>query len=401
MTSSRHAKLRHIRALVVLAFVCLSTAGFFYPRTAIDTYGSEAKEALPEPTPPRRRAAARAPARRRYTQFDHSVKAHQKACNSCHNFPSPNWQKVRAADAAFPDITDYPRHESCLSCHRQQFFRGTPPAICSICHTNPGPRNSNRHPFPNPREIFDKSAKGRTHTSDFGISFPHDKHIDIVSQNNERGEPRFVSASFERKMRAEESCAVCHKTYEPQGESADEFFVKPPPKIGDAFWLKKGTFKTVPIGHTTCFTCHSADSGMSPAPTDCATCHKLKQPLPKTDFDPSSPAVKAVSDKIVLLAWRNRDSSATFRHEFMSHSEMECATCHNVQKMNTMDPATKRVPLDSCAMCHVTSTVDEGGALNFEADARQKNPAFQCVKCHLAYGKQPIPESHQKALSGQ
>jgi hypothetical protein len=50
-------------------------------------------------------------------------------------------------------------------------------------------------------------------------------------------------------------------------------------------------------------------------------------------------------------------------------------------------------------MCHVTATADDGGAMNYEVDSRKKNPAFQCAKCHIAFGKQAIPESHLKALS--
>jgi hypothetical protein len=202
-------------------------------------------------------------------------------------------------------------------------------------------------------------------------------------------------------MRAEESCAVCHQTYQPQGDGADEFVVKPPADAGDAFWLKKGTFKTSPIGHATCFTCHSADSGMKPAPADCATCHKIAPAAPKSDMDPQHPAVKAITDKITLQAWRERDSSATFRHEWFSHAEMSCATCHNVETMNTAVPETKRVGLSSCSMCHVTTTADDGGALNIEMDARKADPAFQCVKCHISFGKLPVPESHVKALAGQ
>ncbi|MBK8302992.1 MAG: hypothetical protein IPK98_06175 [Chloracidobacterium sp.] len=68
----------------------------------------------------------------------------------------------------------------------QQFFKGAKPNICSICHTNPSPRDSTRHPFPNPREIFDASPKGKTATSDFVVGFPHDKHIDIVAGHNKK-----------------------------------------------------------------------------------------------------------------------------------------------------------------------------------------------------------------------
>src|SRR5205085_11436129 len=109
----------------------------------------------------------------------------------------------------------------------QQFFNGTPPVICSICHTNPSPHNSTRHPFPNPGEIFDLSPKGRQAVSDFAISFPHDKHIDIVSQNRNRNS-EIVNAAFanENRRRGEESCSVCHQTYKAQDKSDDEFVTK-------------------------------------------------------------------------------------------------------------------------------------------------------------------------------
>jgi len=66
--------------------------------------------------------------------------------------------------------------------------------------------------------------------------------------------------------------------------------------------------------------------------------------------------------------------------------------------MNTADPATKKVPIASCAMCHVSATLADGGALNYEADKRQKDAKFQCVKCHIVFGKQPMPPSHVEAL---
>jgi hypothetical protein len=198
---------------------------------------------------------------------------------------------------------------------------------------------------------------------------------------------------------AEESCLVCHKTYQPQGDGKDEYVSPLPAKWGDKFWLKKGTFKTVPNGHTTCFTCHSADSGITPAPSDCATCHKLKTPIAKTDFDPSVAGAMKVSDKITLDAWRLRDSSATFRHEWFSHAELSCSACHDVSKIVTTDQSTKKVSVLACAACHATATTDDGGALNFEIDSRKSNPKFECSKCHLSYGKLPMPDSHLKAVA--
>jgi len=387
--------IKKIRVVLAAAFLCCLAGGIFYADFATKFFVAGAQKNT-RPRTQRRNLAT--PRTARYSAFPHS--SHKMKCDACHKFPSGNWKTVRKTDA-FPDITEYPRHESCLSCHRQQFFKGAKPAICSICHVNPQPQGGPRHPFPNPREIFDQSPKGKTARSDFQISFPHDKHIDIVSQNEiekPSGGALFVNARL--KLPAEgSSCAVCHQTYKPQGDGTDEYVTKPPAKLGDAFWLKKGTFKTVPIGHTTCFTCHSTDTGILPAPSDCATCHKLDVPLAKTDFDAKIAAPMKIEDKIILLAWRKRDSSATFRHEFSSHADLECATCHNVTALNTTDALTKKVPVTSCNMCHITATTDDGGVLNFEVDARKKDAKFQCVKCHIAYGKSAIPDSHIKAIA--
>src|SRR5215210_176019 len=81
-----------------------------------------------------------------YSKFSHDVPQHKRACDSCHKFPSKNWKEVRKGDEAFPDITDYPAHAACIDCHHQQFFRGAQPAICTVCHMNPGPRDSSRFP---------------------------------------------------------------------------------------------------------------------------------------------------------------------------------------------------------------------------------------------------------------
>ena len=334
----------------------------------------------------------------KYSEFPHDVKAHKMECASCHKFPTANWNKVRAKDTAFPDITDYPKHESCLNCHRQQFFKGARPVICSICHTNPSPRDSSRHPFPNPREIFDTSAKGKQAVSDFAVYFPHDKHIDIVSTVG-AARSLFRNASFTRSKLPEESCSVCHTTLNPQGDSDVEYVTKPPADLGEGFWLKKGTFKSTPTGHTACFTCHSQDSGLAPAPSDCAACHKFKQIGPPADFDATLAAHIGVTDRITLDQWRRRDSSGKFRHEWFSHSELSCSTCHNVETMGTTDWRTKKVAVSSCSTCHATPTSDDGGAINFEIDSKKADPAFQCTKCHIIFGTKPVPESHLKAIA--
>jgi hypothetical protein len=384
--------MQRVRALIALLFFGFGFTCLVFPGSSLSGHEVDAE---PSATPSRRRSPVMAS---RYSKFNHSVKAHQMNCKSCHKFPSSNWAKVRTGNDAFPDITDYPKHESCLNCHKQQFFRGNPPAICTICHVSPGPRDSSRFPFPNPREIFDTTPKGQASVSSFAIFFPHDKHIDIVSAETQ-SQPLFQKASWTVARRDEESCSVCHSTYQPQGNSKDEYVTKPPPDIDDAFWLKKGTFKTTPISHKTCFTCHSVDTGIIPAPTDCATCHKLKSAEGTTDFEPAAAKRMGIKDKIMLTAWRKRDSSTTFRHEWTSHADLSCDTCHNVKAINTLEPATKKVAVSSCGTCHTTATADDGGAINYEVESRRKNPAFQCAKCHIAFGKQPIPASHLKVLT--
>lgn len=376
-------------AKAVLAVAALIGAALLAgPGGSIADAQTRRARATPTPRPPAR-----------YTQFPHDSKSHKIECSNCHKFPSSNWNKVRTGDDAFPDITEYPNHDSCIRCHQQQFFRGARPPICTICHTDPSPRNSTRHPFPNPREIFDKSPKGKSAVSDFVIGFPHDKHIEIVA-GHRSPRPRFIGASYAASLRspAEESCKVCHQTVSPQGDGEEEFLVKPPASAGDGFWLKKGTFKSVPLGHSSCFTCHSDDSGIAPAPKDCAACHTLRPAGVSVDLDLKLAEQMIRDDKPMLDLWRTRHSSGTFRHEWFSHAEMTCGSCHNVEKMNTADPRTTRVTMDSCATCHATATVDDGGALNYEIAERAKNARFECTKCHVVFGRQAIPASHHAAV---
>lgn len=394
------------RLAVVIGFLCISVAGFAFPRL-LDA--SADSGAVPEATPPRKKKPSKPrakpapaptvdPAEARFGDFKHQIHLDMEMqCSQCHKVPTANWDRVRAKDAAFPDVTDFPKHDSCLDCHREQFFKGKPPAICINCHANPGPGDSSRYPFPNPREIFDATPRGKSAESEFKVQFPHDKHVEIVSSNFRpvaAGSALFVNARFG----AEDSCKVCHSTYKPQADSPDEFVTKPPKDLGDGFWLKKGAFKSSPIGHSNCFTCHSADTGIAPAPTDCGTCHKAKEPLPATDFSPELASKIGVDDKIMLLAWKRRTSAGTFRHGYEMHADLSCATCHNVMTLNTASIKTKKVPVLSCMPCHITATAADGGVLNAEIDARRKDPKFSCVKCHVAYGRSPIPESHLKAI---
>jgi len=356
------------------------------------------------------------PGRPNYSRFSHNVAQHKLACNSCHKVPTANWKKVRSGDGAFPDVTDYPEHSNCVGCHRQQFFIGAQPIICRICHTNPSPRDSSRHPFPNPPEIFDVSKEGQNSFSEFGISFPHDKHVDLIGESQNPAANHIVAVSFEQdkskpetktEPKTEEtdpkSCGVCHKTYQAQGDSDDEFITRPPKDFADdAFWLKKGAFKTSP-NHAMCFTCHTTE-GLQPTSSDCATCHKLLLPdrqiqttRAHDDFDPKLAAAMGITDKLMLARWSRRDT-AKFRHEWAPHSALGCTSCHAVATINTLDPKS-RTQVKSCGGsgtgCHIEATAD--GILNAEFQKKKANAAFECTKCHVRNGKNPPPDSHVSA----
>jgi hypothetical protein len=302
-----------------------------------------------------------------YTKFSHLTHTvgQKLACSSCHKVPSRNWKEVRKGEAAFPDVSDFPEHASCLTCHREQFFaRERPaPAICANCHVANSPRDTSRWLFPSLGDVNDPLKKRRTFVSEFGVGFPHDKHIDVVGLNAPRGkDPRgwlaTVSLQEKKKDGPPKSCPVCHQTYQPQGNSSEEFVTKPPKTIGDAFWLKKGTFKTAPDSHTVCFTCHSADSGIAPAPTDCNICHKLKSPEAlKVDFEAKLASTMG-PDATMLNKWSRRISAGAFRHEGGEHPDLNCMGCHNVAgpAFSTLDVKTLKVPVRSCGGvdgCHI------------------------------------------------
>ena len=352
-----------------------------------------------------RRPAVQRP-RINYAEFSHPthVTNQKLSCASCHTFPTKNWKEVRKADAAFPDVAEFPEHAACISCHRTQFFaRERPaPAICSNCHVNVTPRDTARFLFPSLGDITDSKLKTRESVSEFAVGFPHDKHIDVVGF---RKRMNFVNAGWSapRQQSAQsKSCQICHQLYQPQGKSSEEYVTKPPSGLGDNFWLKKGTFQTSPNSHTTCFTCHSPD-GIPPEPKDCQLCHALVPPrqLP-ADFDPKLAAEMGITDKTMLQSASTRMSAGAFRHEGGMHPELSCTGCHNISTVNTLEPGTMKVPLQSCGGaegCHITATSDEGGALNFEVDRKQTSATFVCLKCHITFGKQGVPASHSQAIA--
>lgn len=332
----------------------------------------------------RQRPSARAP-KIDYSQFSHQthVTEQKLACESCHEFPTKNWKEARPEDEAFPDVAEFPEHDACLNCHRQQFFaRERPaPAICSNCHVKATPNDTTRFLFPSLGDVTETALKSRDFAAEFAVDFPHDKHAEMVS------------------------CPDCHKLYQPQGNSSEEYVIKPPKDLGDAFWLKKGTFQTAPESHAGCFTCHNAEAGLPPDSKDCGSCHKLlatEQKL-RLDFDPQLATDMGITDKKMLEPWSRRISAGAFRHEAGEHPDVTCTKCHIVAAMSgTTGAKRQKVPLRTCGGgdgCHITATSAGGGALNAEIDEKRTSANFVCVKCHVTFGRAPAPASHLAAIA--
>jgi hypothetical protein len=224
-------------------------------------------------------------------------------------------------------------------------------------------------------EAFLTTVKGREFVSDFTVFFPHDKH----------------------ELTEADSCNACHQTRQPQADSDQEFVTPPPKNHGDSFWLKKGTFKTFPLTHSNCFSCHNQESELAPLPQSCNSCHHPARTNQPVDFDRKVAQAIGFDDPVAMASWRRRSSAGAFRHEV--HAETECTKCH-VAMRKTADEVAK-VPVRSCGGadgCHVTATTDDGGVLNYELDQKKADAKFVCVKCHIVFGSRPAPTSHLAAV---
>ena len=380
-----------------------AAAAFFWPRLAPTA-------AAPEPQ--RRAPAARRP-RVDYSKFTHSTPAHRKdSCASCHQSPSDNWAKARGAESSFPDTTDYPEHASCLNCHRQQFFVGARPVICTVCHTVVSPRAGDRHPFANPPESFARSEKAKTRPREFALVFPHDVHQDVMARSlspaDEQSAARFVRASFaqgEPKKAKPNSCSICHETYSLPGRAAATTApADAQAGAGAAPSLPDGLLKTTPTGHESCFNCHWQDGGEKPFSNDCAGCHKLmpqaRVPAPPAnkDGDAQLAARAGFTDPFVVRKLLRRDS-VTFAHDEDNHRAIDCASCHTrIPAINTLDETTLKVPILSCgggSSCHISARPKK--ILNEEVDKKLADTGFRCVKCHVNNGDEKPPKSHLDA----
>jgi hypothetical protein len=309
-----------------------------------------------------------------YSRFQHATKDHQQTCVRCHKIPTSNWQTA----SGFPDVADFPGHDACVGCHRQQFFQGARPTICSDCHTAVSPRSSERLGFRNPKA-----------PRQFNLNFPHHKHQDVIASLSR---PRknietinFVTASLRipRPQTAERkpynNCEICHRDNSkalaaPAGGWVDG--VKP---VAEAF-------KSQPDSHSYCFSCHW--KAQAPVKDQCDLCHK-----------PTSPYMAVESPKRISMKFDHNGGKK-------QHQD-ECTTCHvNVTKPAHLKRSKIDVPLLTCKQCHGQG----GGAAPMEIDCRalrvtsviadelqclEANRQYICTYCHTSdFGRLEPPISH-------
>ena len=403
------------RSLIALAIFSAFTALlFFCTHTSSTAIEPQQRRTQPQQQGRRRRGAtqARTPARaaRNYSRFLHASHRPPVAkldCKNCHTIASPAAPDLIAA-ATMPSAKGYPYHDSCVGCHRQQFFRGASPPICTICHTRSSPRLTRRemHAFPKQSE--------QVMAREFPGYFPHELHQSLIARERmlspARGSWIFARASVkkidEQPLQALDNCATCH---------APETRVSAPLKIGgleETFKPEAGTFKTVPSGHASCFNCHW--QSQKPTHDDCAGCHLSQSEFVKKKrarhLEAPLPGLLSANAAQWFKTWPRewpKRISIKFRHQTENH-DIGCTSCHiNIALMQTLNIPKADVPIATCAPCHISASpvLRKDGVtrtLFSEMSDEEKdkdNKSNNCIGCHASViGRERPPCSHYLVL---
>jgi len=366
------------RATLPLFLFAISVAiGLTYPHWSVEEIASAQKR-----RPKRVSAPQQAPrgSATRYSAFVHSSEKHKSlTCNACHKLPTSG-----AAKRDFPDVADFPNHDACVRCHRQQFFTrqafiGTGPAICTVCHARAAPREDGRFSFGKPN-IAGLATKPKDERQ-FTIEFPHDRHQNVIasvrdSSNEALG---FMRASFfqpeprDEKKPDYNNCSICH-------QANNNVNILPLTAPADSSAQPNRFFKTLPHAHDSCFNCHW--KSQKPTGVDCAGCHK-----------PAVPFVAMLAPKRI---------SAMFSHEGGKGEHVsECTTCHiNITRASTLRGLTPDVPITTCATCHKDNKKTTYPKITtIEEEFAQLRKTGSCTYCHAAeVGKKKPPASHDAAV---
>ena len=392
--------------IIVLAVFCALTAAMFIftgASTTAGTSGIEPQQRARSGRRTGRRSLARSA--RPLPRFSHATKGHYENCYSCHKIEAFEDPQIKDY-LRNSDITDYPDHDACLSCHRQRyqplFFKGARPSICTICHTVVSPRSDARFDFPKPNV-----------DSQFADIFPHSKHFKstslpmfrrIIEAKREASGAKGTSAKFN----AQDSCAHCHQPDKTE-------FKLPAGSPEGAFVPRPGTFMATPTSHASCFDCHWKEGvegkDVKPWANQCNECHQnIALPMGGkaiTATPPSSemkiiPAV-ATSHAAPVAAdtrWPHR-ISPKFIHEIDAHKKksdasgkevpITCIQCHTtirkVEKLEDFNQKQHQVQIPTCGTSACHSAISGSAALKLsvvrELRAKAKDPKFDCAFCHL------------------
>jgi|ERR1044072_2304783 hypothetical protein len=371
IVSYKHLVPTALRKVATYSRVSFIAFAFLCCCFTLDNAAAQTRRRRPgsQPQPQGRTAAAP-----RYSAFLHSSEKHKGlGCNDCHKIPTA-WTAKRE----FPDVADFPGHDACVRCHRQQFFTrqaitGTGPAICTVCHIRAAPRESGRFAFGNPNNS-NQRMKPKDERQ-FAIEFPHDKHQNaIAAAPLRKRELRFMHAYYSEAIQDIKpdynNCSICHVT---NANGISSVWV-------DGFAPAIGTFKTRPHAHDACFACHWKNE--KPVAEDCAGCHK-----------PAATFIATTTPK---------RTSIKFAHEGgKGEHVLECTTCHiNITRAGSLRGLTPDVPVNACASCHRDSKkTTYPKALTIEDELSQFKKTGNCTYCHTSdVGKKQPPPSHDASV---
>lgn len=425
------------RQQVAVALLVAVAALFFIYQRASSTAALE-PQGRQKQTNRRRRPPTQSPAKptRDYSLFkheDHRKDSNGKelACSSCHTIPSPA-EPDKIAAATNPGIAlGYPYHDSCLRCHRQQFYKGNFPVICTVCHTRVSPRLSSRDIFP---QFPSPKRGGDIMEREFPGYFPHGIHQSLMAKSSPplrdtNGGLSLLRASFnaeqqDKPVKPPDICATCHFTDERgpvalplKGIPSDETFKR----------IEPDTFKTIPgegraDAHASCFSCHW--QAQKPTKDDCNGCHLSQSDYKARKLEITQPPAFSINAARWFKDWPNgvpKRFSLKFRHDTHTLSfdgktetnnhDVGCATCHiNITQMTTLNIPKADVQIISCAPCHAT---DRAGAITVGPNVKvtiydemtlkgDASKNYTCVACHTSIiGREQPPCSHYSVIGQQ
>jgi hypothetical protein len=386
--------------VVLAALVAIAALLFVYQRASSTVVEPQGRQR------PGRRSRPRTPTPARTTRdlslFKHEHHRNGLKCSDCHTIPSATEpDRIAAADRP-SSVRGYPYHDSCLRCHRQQapqFFRGTSPVICTVCHTRVSPRLTARdvYPrFPSPKRD-DKMAR------EYPAFFTHGKHQEAARQK-------------EKLL----DCATCHLA-DARGSVA--LPLKGIQSEGTFNKIKADTFRTIPGGreadaHASCAKCHWQEN--KPTLNDCNGCHLTRTEYTAKTLEVFQPPALSPNTARWFKGWPTGvplRRSLKFPHDTHTRAadgtesnghDIGCATCHvNIVQLTPQNPSKPDVEIAACAACHAKPEdtkipLSQGGTTTILEEMTLKGDAtknYTCVACHTSViGREQPPCSHYAAI---